>query len=392
VKKRYVWQRTWLRRHSALSDRRRLRFEAAAAARRQGTRRLKVFMETQEGQEQAWASNRTPMPENFCLESNYEQCIERLRSLRTSLSQSARQMQRHSGAAQNKRARVASFLDFSTIKQCTPATALVLAAEYDRARSLLPSGGIRLVNLKSWRTDLVEMLDEIGFFDLLQIPRPQTGGKRSDVSVVRFQTGSTFGNTEAGSLMKTLATMIVTADHVDALNDPITLAARLRLYSALVEACENTRRHAYPAAASFDPAVRRWWMTGAVHRAEKRLTLVVYDQGVTIPGSLPSWLGYSWIKRALTLLSLAPLQEGDPSRDGLVLRLAMNSPRSSSTGLEHRGKGFPAFKQVIKECERGKLRIVSRHGEFIYEKGRRPFGRQLESPLEGTLVEWDLWL
>jgi hypothetical protein len=66
------------------------------------------------------------------LESNYEQCIERLRKLRLSLNQTAKQLQGHSGAGQNKRARVASFLDFSTIKQCTPATALVL--EYDRAR------------------------------------------------------------------------------------------------------------------------------------------------------------------------------------------------------------------------------------------------------------------
>jgi hypothetical protein len=292
LKKRYIWQKGWLLRHSIFSDRRRLRFEAAAAARRQGTRRLKVFMQTQEGQRQAWAARRTPMPENFCLESNYEQCIERLRKLRLSLNQTAKQLQGHSGAGQNKRARVASFLDFSTIKQCTPATALVLAAEYDRARSLLPSGRITLINLDNWRVDLVEMLDEIGFFDLLEIPRPQTSGKRGDVSVVRFQTGSTFGNNEAGSLMKTLATMIVTADHVDALNDPITMAARLRLYSALVEACENSRRHAYPKTASINPAVCRWWMTGAVNQAEKRLTLVVYDQGVTIPASLPGWLGY----------------------------------------------------------------------------------------------------
>jgi hypothetical protein len=28
-------------------------------------RRLKVFMQTQEGQRQAWAARRTPMPENF---------------------------------------------------------------------------------------------------------------------------------------------------------------------------------------------------------------------------------------------------------------------------------------------------------------------------------------
>jgi hypothetical protein len=92
--------------------------------------------------------------------------------------------------------------------------------------------------------------------------------------------------------MKTLATMIVTADYVDALNDPITMAARLRLYSALVEAFENSRRHAYPKTASINPAVSHWWMSGAACQAEKRLTLVVYDQGVTIPASLPGWLGY----------------------------------------------------------------------------------------------------
>jgi hypothetical protein len=68
--------------------------------------------------------------------------------------------------------------------------------------------------------------------------------------------------------MKTLATMIVTADYVDALNDPITMAARLRLYSALVEAFENSRRHAYPKTASINPAVSRWWMSGAVCQAE----------------------------------------------------------------------------------------------------------------------------
>jgi hypothetical protein len=61
--------------------------------------------------------------------------------------------------------------------------------------------------------------------------------------------------------MKTLATMIVTADHVDALNDPITMAARLRLYSA---------RHAYPKTASIDPAVSRWWMTGAVRESWRK--------------------------------------------------------------------------------------------------------------------------
>jgi hypothetical protein len=65
IEKTIYLEKGWLLRHSIFSDRRRLRFEAAAAARRQGMRRLKVFMQTQEGQRQAWAARRTPMPENF---------------------------------------------------------------------------------------------------------------------------------------------------------------------------------------------------------------------------------------------------------------------------------------------------------------------------------------
>jgi hypothetical protein len=216
-----------------------------AAQLRNSNRRMKVFIETHEGRRRAWASSRVPMPKNFCFESNYDESIQRLADLRKSLNQTARNFLRHKGARRNKVPRLPSYLDFSTIQTCAPAAALILAAEFDRARTLLPMG-IRLVNLEAWRQDLVESLDQIGFFELLSIPRPRKATKIRDVSIVRFQTGSTFGNEQAGSLMKTLAGMIVGADEVSALDDPAIMTARLRLYSALVEACENARRHAYP--------------------------------------------------------------------------------------------------------------------------------------------------
>jgi hypothetical protein len=326
------------------------------------------------------------MPENFCLDENYEECVQQLRSVRLRLSESIEEFEKR--GSKTKR-RLPSFLDFATIKRCTPSAALVLAAEYDRARTMIPSN-IRLINLDHWRKDLVRLLDEIGFFNLLNIARPRLSETGADVTVVPFKTGVTFGNNEAGSLMGTLAQMVVNVDPAAA-DDPLTFGSRLRLYAALVEACENARRHAYPETSGVDKRVRRWWMTGAIHRADKRLTLAVYDQGVTIPANLPGWEGYPWIKRAFRRLLGTQLADGDPKQDAVALRLAMDAPRSS-TGLEHRGKGFPVYKEVIKECNRGRLRIVSRHGEFIYEKGRRPAGRQLVTALDGTLVEWDLWL
>ncbi len=64
----------------------------------------------------------------------------------------------------------------------------------------------------------------------------------------------------------------------------------------------------------------------------------------------------------------------------------------SSTDLEHRGKGFPFFRQVVEQSRRGRLLILSRNGRFLYEKGGKPRAEPLHSPLNGTLVEWDIWV
>lgn len=351
---------------------------------------MKIWVETREGRERAWASRRVAAPRNFCLETNYEECARCLTALRESLTGSLKEYHKVPGARRPERRHIPSFLDFATIERCTPSAALALAAEYDRARSLVP-WNIRLINLHNWRRDLIELLDEIGFFDLLDIDRPKVGGnKRSAVTVVKFETGNTFGNTEASALTRRVAEMIVQADP-DGLLDEVVTQARLRLYSALVEACENTRRHAYHEGEGYPPEIRRWWMTGAVHQVEKRLTLVVYDQGATIPFRLPGWEGFALVQRALALVGLAAPMQGSTALDGIMLRIAMTVPRSS-TREPHRGQGFPAFLQVVKGCERGRLRVVSRSGEFTYEKGKPARGRQLPVPLAGTLVEWDLWL
>jgi hypothetical protein len=185
--------------------------------------------------------------------------------------------------------------------------------------------------------------------------------------------------------------MIVAADAA-AFQSPQSELQRLRLFDALVEATENSRQHAYPEEGVYEHEhVGRWWMTGAVDAKNKQIAIVVYDQGVSIPGSIHRWAGYGRVKRGLMWVFGQEPSPNDNAFDGARLHLAM-SKQESSTGQSERGHGLQVVRRVIDECARGRLRIVSRAGEYVYETGKKPVARQLAVPLPGTLLEWNLWL
>ena len=166
----------------------------------------------------------------------------------------------------------------------------------------------------------------------------------------------------------------------------------LRLYEALVEATENVMTHAYASNPPHDEfVVKRWWMTGAVDRRDGKLTIVVYDQGATIPATLPDSLVWREKLRKFSP-RLFGTQEGIRSsyNDDRLLKLAMSRP-TSSTGKANHGKGLGVLKSVIGHCEQGRLLVISRRGEYVYRSGGRPSYRRLSVPLYGTLIQWDLW-
>lgn len=351
-------------------------------AKRRGDRQVRVYRETDDGPPQtAWADDRTPMPKLFCLVENYEESVGVLAKLRGGLSRSV--AEQVPGIRGTRKGRVRNFLDFATMEICSLAAALVLASEYDRAKSVRPIG-ISLINLDKWHPSVVAFFDAIGFFDLLKISRPSVAPFETDWRILKFLTGEMVGNQEAGSLTRALAEIIQEVGPITGVDVP-------KLYAALIEATENTCWHAYPSdGTSF--AVRRWWMTGAANPVNRKITIVVYDQGVSIPARLNQWKHYGWVEKALRrLLGIVPADE-DHRYDMERMRFAMGAPLSSSSGLIHRGKGFPAFKDVVDQCKFGRLRIVSRRGEFIYETGQKPTGKVLQTPLPGTLIEWNLSL
>lgn len=385
-------RRKWLRHRQMSSLSSRLRSSGRAKLRRRRAGKIRVILDSKRGRHVSWVRERIEMPRNVCVRENYNEVVSKIRNLANASENEIRLLQKRIKKNRKPPTRYRSFYDFAMIDRCTPAAALMIAAEYDRLRALSPRD-LPLFNVDDWKPEILQLFDQIGFFALLDIARPPRPPATGTLTVIPFKTGNTFGNQEAGALMTTLAEMVVGADP-GGLRDAETRTARTRLYSALVEACENTRRHAYQGAERLHgrKSVARWWMTGSYDSTDKRVTLVVYDQGITIPRSLPHWDRFGSIARAISRVFGRPVPNPeDPSLDGFMLRTAMQIPRSS-TGLEYRGKGFPAFKAVLDDCATGSLRIVSRSGEFILEKGKRPYVRQLELPLEGTLVEWDLRL
>src|SRR5690606_2528751 len=132
-------------------------------------------------------------------------------------------------------------------------------------------------------------------------------------------------------------------DQLEAMFEDVGLNADdacFELNGALGEAMENCVRCAYPDGASLTfRHIGRWWMTGALDRRERRMKVAIFDQGVSIPGSLKDWRYYeSFSKRFLRMLGVAP-DLSQPMFDGEVIRLAIEES-ATSTYMEKHGKGL----------------------------------------------------
>jgi hypothetical protein len=330
------------------------------------------------------ARERIPMPEHLCFEENYEETAACLIEMQGRLRQGEEAYE-----AGKRETVLSSFFDFATIKSCSPSAALVIAAEYDKWRSLR-GWDIPVINRNRWDRDLKALLKELGFFRLLDIPWRFRAKASSSVQTMQFQTGSLVARNEVADMTDSMKSRLVEAFPTLGADDELELTI-MQLLGAIQEATENACDHAYRDT-SVPVINRRWWATGAIDVGQRHMNLIVYDQGKTIPVTLPAWEKYPFIESRLARFKrLIGRALGEDQEDAIKMRLAMDAPRSS-TDAAHRGKGFVLFRRVVEQSKAARLRILSRHGEFLYQKGRRPQGRALKTPLNGTLVEWDLWL
>ncbi len=342
-----------------------------------------------------YARKLTP-PEHFDFDKDAEGVLQWLNFAFNQSTDIIRNRRRRRPSKRRSLARVKGYYDFTKIKTMTPAAALIVAAFFDRHRQLA-GVPIYVYDYDRWDPQVRETLAQVGFFELLGVPNPASQpAPPNSTKIERFTSEGRLRPGEVGRLIETLLGYILAA-HPGCLSDEQQIERTAKLFGALIEATENTRFHAYPADTHRGyGTLPNWWLTGSVDPTQRRLTLIVYDQGISVPGSLASyrsskWPGHGWINGIIRRFSKGSFDPDDTIADHAKVRLAMKMG-ISSTGEEHRGKGLPVVRQAITHCDRARLHILSRNGAYLEETGKRAVSWHLKSPMIGTLIVWDLWL
>jgi hypothetical protein len=343
-----------------------------------------------------YAREKTLMPENFCLIENHDAVASFLGELRHNLTIAGQKLEKfRMEGGSRRRARgqqlvVDNYVDFATLRRITPASALVLASEFDRVMSVFEATDwLHAINIDQWDPEVFMTLENLGFLSLLGVEKQKRDVVIKDgIYTVPFLSGTKVHGATIDRMIRDMAQL---AD-VSGVTDSDTLLSRSRVYDGLGEAIQNVEDHAYPVGAfGLYPLARKWWMTGAVEPSKKRFTIAIYDHGVSIPVSLPRWTHFADFRAAFAKAVGLEYSAVAPEHDGQTIAQAVQLGRSS-TGKSWHGKGLPVIRDIIENCKDGTVRILSRNGEYSCAAGKQPNQVTHKSPITGTLVEWDMFL
>lgn len=333
-------------------------------------------------------------PKVICFNSNSEETLHFMANLREKLA-----IRKLSTGLQKKvwlrrkskrgLRQIAFFTDYSGITQISTAAAVVLAAEYDRARRIMESAP-PTINLDEWSDAAFTTLFELGFFEIVGLT-PDTEQRYADSQSGDVRTMRMISGANSNELRDVSERILELSRFIDA-DGPITSEVVKALNSALGEAMINVARHAYPA--DFESQyvqVERWWIAASANRAERRLNVVVYDQGASIPWTLPKQTWAS-IFHGIVAKAAGTLPDVGYPHDADYIEYSMGEGRTQ-TGEQGRGEGLPQMKDFVRICGAGSLTILSRGGKCCYRPEQTTLAKQLLiMPIDGTLIEWEMQL
>lgn len=334
-------------------------------------------LRTQYGVHKVRVSRAIGMPHTMCLDENLDETLSFFWALRDRTYRRGVARQRMTTRIHKQVKWLRGYTDFTRTRRISPGAALILAAEYDRINRVgtsIPN----TVDVDKWDPDVYATLFALGFFDLIGIggsstlPLPQV----SSILQAPMQRGEN-ANWQAASQ--------ALLDLFDAVGGDQT--ARVNLLGAVVDAIENVRGHAY---SGRNPIQNRlippfWWLSGAADKDAKKLTLAIYDQGITIPVSLPNkWQGPSIVNAFVSLFGHS-FDKDHPDYDGEALKVAMQLS-ATATGQTQRGKGLSKIRDVVSQCKEGRLKVISRRGIYSFRDGTETVTTG-SKPLLGTYLE-----
>ncbi len=269
-------------------------------------------------------------------------------------------------------------INFDTIKETSTASALVLAAEIDRWRKV-KKVPLRPKNTRKWEPSVKRLLVEIGFFDLLNVVRPQlsdSANAKREITILPVVTGNTLD----------IAKLALIEDHLRMIAN--AFQQEPSIYGALIEAAYNVIKHGYPEGYDYRfPTIKdQWWATGSWSPGKSEVKLIIYDQGVGIAETLPLWDHWeklnSWLSSQHDIVSKALKEHAN------MIEAALEVSRTS--GTPGSGQGLRDVVSPVDQLGGGRVRILSGKGQVLYEKHGKLAKVEQSQHLGGTLIEWTI--
>ncbi len=265
-------------------------------------------------------------------------------------------------------------LDFTTLRETTPAASLVLASEIDRWRRIQNIRPV-VIDEDRWDPVIFRLFNDLGLFDLVKVQNPPTltGLPEHTERYIRYRTGLRALGDEAVALRQ--AVEVVIGEE---------LLGKSAMYRGVTEAMTNVHKHAYIAAYRDHTPILRdtWWIGGGFDVKQRRLRVLVFDQGVGIPVTLP---------RRYSMERVGDIIRGRGWKNGHAGRIAAAMELGKTrTGKQNQGRGLPDLLRFVNVRDRGSLRILSLRGEYLYVAGKQEQLVDHPTPLGGTLIQWEI--
>lgn len=238
-----------------------------------------------------------PPPERLCLDKNREDTFEFFGTLRTNFN---RGIQENTTFVQRPRRvgalpQIPMYFDMSAVREISTAGAVILAAEYDRMatlqRTVPPT-----VDLDRWNAEVFLKLYQVGFFEITghspTVDRVTESDTKLTMRIVRSTSADDLR--EIDQALQQLFAFLGTGEKE-------TDETSIEFLTALSEAMTNVTNHAYIDDADFEaPHIGSFWVAATADREDNSLTIVVYDQGSTIPATYPRYGRLDRVKRFLS--------------------------------------------------------------------------------------------